>query len=359
MNSSLSKPIRHSVKILLFNQNQELLLLCADDPQITNVDGKYYGKFWFTPGGEIEPVETLLQAAIRELNEETGFKDTDVIFGPVVWFGEFELKLKGILTQLKQKFMVAHLKPQIDCKTITLKNLTQREKKMIQKHQWFSIEQIYNSTEPIFPVVLKDHLPAILEGRYPEEPFEIDCAKQPTPPFQIIGETPRILVRTWIESDAEAWFSLSQDEGLNRFSISGYRVADLHACKTTLTVWSEVFQKTQLGIFPILAKQKTSKIIGICALKTSKLDDDHSEHVEIMYRLGQEHWKKGFATEAGKVLLKYAFQQLHLSSVIGFTVPENTASRAVLLRLGMKFMRNSKFLNHSVEVYQISTPLER
>ena len=72
--------------------------MCADDPSTTAKDGKYHGKFWFTVGGKIESGETIIQAAIRELYEETGLEHKDVEFGPVVWFGEVELVLSGVLT---------------------------------------------------------------------------------------------------------------------------------------------------------------------------------------------------------------------------------------------------------------------
>ncbi len=170
--------------------------------------------------------------------------------------------------------------------------------------------------------------------------------------FNKIGQTSRILVRAWVDTDADAWFQLSQDEGINKFSLSGYRLSDVNASQAMIKVWTEGFRKIQLGVLPIILKA-TSEIVGICALKPAKLDDEPTDQIEIMYRLGQKYWKQGFATEAGKILLQYGFGQLDLPSVIGFILPENIPSRAVLLRLDMKFIRNSTFSKHQVELYRV------
>ena len=163
---------RNSIKVLLLNERQELLLMCADDPTTTSKDGKYHGRFWFPVGGEINPGESVKEAATREIYEETGIKEVE--FGPVVWFGEFDLVLAGTPTHLKQTFIVAKTKQH----KVSLENLTEEEKKVVKKTAWFSLEKIQNSTEVIYPVLLARYLPDILQGKYPDQPLEIDLAKQ-------------------------------------------------------------------------------------------------------------------------------------------------------------------------------------
>ncbi len=175
MNNIDKIPEHNSIRILLINSDQELLLICADDPSTTSVDGTYNGKFWFVIGGEIEPGESIMDTAVRELYEETGLNRDDVEFGPMVWFGEFEIVLSGKLTRLKQQFIVAHTTRT----SITIENLTETEKNVIKEARWFNLDQINKSKEVIYPVVLKDYLPAILKRNYPEKPFEIDLGKKP------------------------------------------------------------------------------------------------------------------------------------------------------------------------------------
>jgi [ribosomal protein S5]-alanine N-acetyltransferase len=50
--------------------------------------------------------------------------------------------------------------------------------------------------------------------------------------------------------------------------------------------------------------------------------------------------KQGFATEAARAMLDYAFRQLNLSRVIATTNYDNLASQAVMRRLGMRLERN-------------------
>lgn len=168
----MSLPIRNSVKVLLLNDQNEILLICADGSKITYANGKYYGRFWFPIGGKIEAGEDLFDAAIREIYEETGIKKEEIELGPIVWFGEFDLNLSGIITKLKQKFIVARTKKH----NASLTNLDDWEKKVIKEIKWFSLEKIKNSIEVIFPVLLPKYLPDIIAEKYPKK---IDLAKQP------------------------------------------------------------------------------------------------------------------------------------------------------------------------------------
>lgn len=165
-----------SVRIILINQDQELLLMCGDDPKITNKDGSYFGRFWFLVGGHIEHGESVMDTAIRELKEETGLNKDEVTFGPEVWHGEFEMVYEGKLTKMKQQFVVANT----NNRSVTLEYLTPSEQKIIEKVDWFSLNDICNSKEVIYPATLKDHLPDILEKKYPKEPIWIDLAKKPS-----------------------------------------------------------------------------------------------------------------------------------------------------------------------------------
>tara|TARA_R110002110_G_C13469647_1_gene720018 strand:+ start:81 stop:635 length:555 start_codon:yes stop_codon:yes gene_type:complete len=167
--------IHNSIRIILINPDNEILLMCANDPKTTTPDGTYNGRFWFTIGGEIEPNETDMQAAVRELHEETGLVHADVEFGPIVWFGSCDLVLSGTLKRLNQKFIVAHT----NSRHISMDNFTESEKSVIERMEWFSLDKIKNHQDIIYPVGIDCYLPDILEGRYPVEPMNIDLDKKP------------------------------------------------------------------------------------------------------------------------------------------------------------------------------------
>ena len=116
-----------------------------------------------------------MEAAVRELYEETGLTKDDVVFGPVVWFGDFEMVLSGTLMHLHQQFIVAHTRS----KSTTMDHLTDAEKKVIKETRWFSLDDIRNCEDVIYPVGLVDHLPNILNGKYPINPVWIDLGKKP------------------------------------------------------------------------------------------------------------------------------------------------------------------------------------
>lgn len=166
---------RSSVKILLINDQNQILLICADDPKTTTLDGRNYGRFWFPIGGEIEKGESLEDAALREAYEEAGLEKHDLELGPVVWHGEFDLIVGGTPRHMNERFIVGKA-----LRTdVALTSLTEDEAAVINDLAWFSIDDIRECPDVIFPIVLPDHLPDIINGNYPSSPLKIDLGKQP------------------------------------------------------------------------------------------------------------------------------------------------------------------------------------
>lgn len=57
--------------------------------------------------------------------------------------------------------------------------------------------------------------------------------------------------------------------------------------------------------------------------------------VEVGWRLPRPLWGRGYATEAGRVSIDFAFDHLGLDEVVSMAVVDNAASRRVMERLGM------------------------
>jgi RimJ/RimL family protein N-acetyltransferase len=60
---------------------------------------------------------------------------------------------------------------------------------------------------------------------------------------------------------------------------------------------------------------------------------------ELGYRLARRHWRQGFAREGCRELLRHAFDDLGLHRVFGLTMAVNTASRATMASVGMRYLR--------------------
>ena len=167
--------VRNSVKIILLNPENKVLLIGMDNKNIKSANGEYNGKFWNLIGGKIEDGEDLITAAKRELFEETGLLPQSVSFGKVVWNGELVLKMHGVKTLVKQRFIVARTSKNF----VTVENLTSEEKMFERGLRWFSIYEIKNSDEVIYPVGLDEYLSDLLVNGVPSKAIEIDLDREP------------------------------------------------------------------------------------------------------------------------------------------------------------------------------------
>ena len=60
---------------------------------------------------------------------------------------------------------------------------------------------------------------------------------------------------------------------------------------------------------------------------------------ELGYRLARRHWRRGFAVEAARELVRYGFETAGQSRIIAQTMAVNAGSRRVMEKTGLRYVR--------------------
>jgi RimJ/RimL family protein N-acetyltransferase len=81
----------------------------------------------------------------------------------------------------------------------------------------------------------------------------------------------------------------------------------------------------------------TGEFIGYVGLNEPRFEAHFTPAVEIGWRLARSAWGHGYATEAARAVLSFAFDELELDEVVSFTTVENRRSRRVMERIGMSY----------------------
>lgn len=144
-------------------------------------------------------------------------------------------------------------------------------------------------------------------------------------------ETERLQVRQWIADDAEAFAALNADA----------RVMEFFPAPLTRQQSNLMREKCQALIaargwgFWALEEKSSKTFLGFTGLHIPTAELPCSPCVEIGWRLGFEHWGKGYATEAAVGVLIVGFEQLQLPEIVAFTPVQNSRSQGVMSRLEM------------------------
>jgi 8-oxo-dGTP pyrophosphatase MutT (NUDIX family) len=143
---------RPTARVLLLDADDRILLMQGRD-----VHDPSRAPFWFTVGGGIDEGETVLDAARREIIEETGLRPTTV--GPVLWRSEAEIRgFDGGPILMQEHFVLAR------CVAAPLSRAgwTEVERSFALDLRWWTLEDIAASAEIIYPVDLAERLAALV-----------------------------------------------------------------------------------------------------------------------------------------------------------------------------------------------------
>jgi len=163
--------------------------------------------------------------------------------------------------------------------------------------------------------------------------------------------TERLVLRQWTADDAEAALRPYGDPEVARWLAPAMdKVGDEAAMRVVLQQWiaEDGRMLTPAGRWAIVLRQD-GRLIGGATLLPLPPDDEY----EIGWQLARDAWGHGYATETGRALAAWAFEQ-GLEQVIAVVRPANTRAIATVRRIGMEWIgETEKYHNLHLQAYRL------
>ena len=156
--------------------------------------------------------------------------------------------------------------------------------------------------------------------------METACAKKrPT------LETERLVLRPFDLSDAARVQLLAGDRAIAATTKNIPHPYEDGMAEKWIGTHQERFEKGQEVVFATVLKD-AGQLIGAIGLNLNL----PQQSAELGYWIGKEYWGCGYCTEAGRAVLRYAFDELRLHRVHAHHLAHNPASGRVMQKLGMR-----------------------
>ncbi len=165
--------------------------------------------------------------------------------------------------------------------------------------------------------------------------------------FQL--ETDRLILRPFVMTDAVAFAEICANPNVMRYIGDG-KPLDLATVSSRMADWIALYAQQNYGLLALTLKG-TAQLIGFCGLLHQTVDGE--AWIELGYRLDEQFWGKGIATEAAIAVKDYAFHQCNIPTLISIIHHENVNSKRVVEKLGMTLMKKTQFKDKLVDIFWI------
>lgn len=148
----------------------------------------------------------------------------------------------------------------------------------------------------------------------------------------MILETKRLILRPWLESDAESLYQYASSPKVG--PIAGWPVHT--SVENSLEIIRTVLSAPET--YAVIDKESDRAIgcVGIMIGKNSNIELPNTEG-EIGYWIGTPYWGKGLIREAVHELLRYAFEELQLQKIWCVYFDGNNNSKRVQEKCGFQY----------------------
>lgn len=158
-------------------------------------------------------------------------------------------------------------------------------------------------------------------------------------------ETPRLLLRRFVEKDAEAAFrNWTSEEVVTRY-LRWPTHKTVETTKTILDGWIGMYGQSDFYQWAIVPKDGKDEPIGTISVVDS---NEKLDVVHIGYCIGSRWWGQGITTEAFSAIIPFLFEQVGANRIESQHDPENPGSGKVMAKCGLRYegtLRQADFSN--------------
>lgn len=164
----------------------------------------------------------------------------------------------------------------------------------------------------------------------------------------------RLITRYLTLDDIPIWEEFFEDEeaveflSLHLLGLKSNLEFSTHMIEKQLARYAE----NRFGLQALIDKS-TNEFIGLCGLLAQEIDGINE--IEVGYHILKKNWKQGYATEAAKLFIDYAFENDLTSSVVSVIDVDNFKSQRVAEKNGLKIDKQTKWIgDEDVYIYRIT-----
>jgi RimJ/RimL family protein N-acetyltransferase len=163
--------------------------------------------------------------------------------------------------------------------------------------------------------------------------------------MKLVLKSERLLLRPLVETDADVEIEMGTDPEVMKY---------VGAVETKDQIVRDMQKYTRrcaggcIGVWCV-TNRSTEEKLGSAILLPLPIEEDDTNwdlvvgeelpdcEIEIGFILGRSAWGMGYATEATKRLLRFAFEETPIEELVATIDPENIASRRVLEKSGLVY----------------------
>jgi len=146
-----------------------------------------------------------------------------------------------------------------------------------------------------------------------------------------IIKTERLGLRNWQEKDIEPATRMNADKAVREF----FPTVMTRAETVDFIKRMQAHFTTHRYCYFAVDELKSNEFIGFIGLSYQTFKCEFTPCVDIGWRLLQNKWSKGYATEGALACLNFAFKTLNLNEVYAIAPIMNLKSQRVMQKIGM------------------------
>jgi [ribosomal protein S5]-alanine N-acetyltransferase len=155
--------------------------------------------------------------------------------------------------------------------------------------------------------------------------------------MDLILETERLILREMLPTDAEAMFRLDSNPNVVRY-LGNKPFKSIDESINLIKYVRKQYTDNGIGRFAVVLKE-TDEMIGWAGIKfVTDIENDRTNFYDLGYRLLEEHWGKGYASEATKAWLDYFFQTMKLPVLVANINVNNLESNKIVKKFGFQII---------------------